>query len=302
MKKRPRPASAGRSGSSRKPGTRRTPGKPLPDSALLVVDLGNSETVLGLFTGERLTSHWRVGSRPRTADEVALLIRSLSGREAGDPAARRSVLCSVVPTQTRDFAAALEAVTGHPPLVVDHRTVRDLPVRYHDPAVVGPDRLANAVAARSLYGVPAVVVDLGTATTFDVVGPRGDYVGGAIAPGVITSSEELFRRAARLSRVELELPERAIGRNTQESLQAGILLGTAGMVDGLVKRIARELGDGKGARKPHVIATGGLAHIVAPACETVDRVDEWLTLQGLRLIHEQAAGRAPSATSRSRRS
>jgi type III pantothenate kinase len=275
-------------------------GRPLPDSALLVADLGNSETVLGLFSGERLTSHWRVGSRPRTADEVALLVRSLTGREPGDPAARRSVLCSVVPTATRDFAAALEAVTGTPPLVVDQRAVKGLPIRYHDPSVVGPDRLANAVAARSLYGTPAVVVDLGTATTFDVVGARGDYVGGAIAPGVITSSEELFRRAARLSRVELEMPDRAIGRNTQESLQAGILLGTAGMVDALVRRIAHELG-----RKPHVIATGGLAPIVAPACETVDRVDEWLTLHGLRLIHEQAGrsssrGRSSAAKSASK--
>jgi type III pantothenate kinase len=258
-------------------------GKPLPGPALLVVDLGNSETVLGLFSCDRLTSHWRVGSGRRTADEVALLIRSLTGREAGDPAARRSVLCSVVPTATRDFAAALLAVTGNRPLVVDQRSVRGLPIRYHDPSVVGPDRLANAVAARALYGTPAVIVDLGTATTFDVVGPRGDYVGGAIAPGVITSSEELFRRAARLSRVELEMPARAIGRNTQESLQAGILLGTAGMVDALVRRITKELG-----KKPHVIATGGLAPIVAPACRTVDRVDEWLTLQGLRLIHESA--------------
>src|SRR5262249_36598668 len=152
-------------------------------------------------------------------------------------------------------------------------TVKGLPIRYHDPSVVGPDRLANAVAARALYGTPAVVVDLGTATTFDVVGRGGDYVGGAIAPGVITSSEELFRRAPRLSRVELEMPSRAIGRNTQESLQAGILLGAAGMVDALVRRITRELG-----KKPHVIATGGLAPIVASACRTVDTVDEWLTL------------------------
>ena len=148
-------------------------GKPLPGSTLLVADLGNSETVLGLFTGERLTSHWRVGSQKRTADEVALLVRSLTGREPGDPAARRSVLCSVVPTATRDFASALQAVTGNPPLIVDQRQVRGLTIRYHDPSVVGPDRLANAVAARALYGTPAVVVDLGTATTFDVVGPRG---------------------------------------------------------------------------------------------------------------------------------
>jgi type III pantothenate kinase len=170
-------------------------------------------------------------------------------------------------------------------VVVDASAARSLPIRYLDPSAVGPDRLANAVAARDLYGKPAVVVDLGTATTFDVVGPRGDYLGGAIAPGVITSSEELFRRAARLSRVELSAPERAIGRTTQESLQAGILFGTAGMVDSLVRRIAAELG-----RPPRVIATGGLAPVVAPLCATIEVVDEWLTLHGLRLLAAAAEG------------
>jgi type III pantothenate kinase len=248
---------------------------------LLVVDLGNSETVIGWYADGALASHWRIGSRPRTADEVALLLRSLSGGDGSVFRGQASVLCSVVPPATRDFAAALAQLTGRDPLIVDHRTA-GIPVRYKDPAAVGPDRIANAVAARALYGAPAIVVDLGTATTFDVVGARGDYLGGAIAPGVITASEELFRRAARLARVELEIPARAIGRTPAESLQAGILLGTAGLVDTLVRRITRELG-----AKPRVIATGGLSGVIAPACETIQVVDEWLTLHGLCLIHER---------------
>lgn len=271
----------------KKAATRRPSGRASrPASPLLVVDVGNSETVIGRFAGADLVSHWRIGSRPRTADEVWLLLRSLGEGEGGDFRSQASVLCSVVPGATRDFVAALTRLTRRAPLNVDHRTA-GIVVRYRDPAAVGPDRLANAVAARSLYGAPAVVVDLGTATTFDVVGSRGDYLGGAIAPGVITSSEDLVRRTARLARVELEVPARAIGRNMQESLQAGILLGTAGLVDTLVRRIGREL-----RRKPRVIATGGLANLVAPACATVEVVDEWLTLQGLRLIHEQRTGKA----------
>jgi type III pantothenate kinase len=257
--------------------------------ALLVVDVGNSETVVGRFADERLTGHWRLVSRPRTADEVVLQVGLMLG---GGPAVHDglpAVLCSVVPPATRDFAAALERLTGAPPVVVDEGAARVIPIRYRDPSAVGPDRIANAVAVRALHGVPAVVVDLGTATTFDVVGPRGDYLGGAIAPGVITSSEELFRRAARLSRIELTMPERAIGRTTQESLQAGILLGAVGMVDTLVRRIAKELG-----RRPKVVATGGLAPVIGPACETVDVVDEWLTLHGLRLLGE-AMGRRRAA-------
>jgi len=166
-------------------------------AGLLVVDVGNSETVIGHFAGEDLVSHWRIGSRPRTADEVSLLLRSLAGTDGAAFRGLGSVLCSGVPPATRDFAAALARLTRRAPLIVDHRTA-GIPVRYRDPSAVGPDRIANAVAARALYGTPAIVVDLGTATTFDVVGKRGDYLGGAIAPGVVTASEELYRRASRL--------------------------------------------------------------------------------------------------------
>jgi len=263
--------------------------------ARLVVDVGNSETVVGRFAGERLAGHWRLVSRPRTADEVVLQVGLMLGGEGAVRDGRPAVLCSVVPPATRDFAVALERLTGAPPLVVDEGAARVIPIRYRDPSAVGPDRIANAVAVRALHGAPAVVVDLGTATTFDVVGPRGDYLGGAIAPGVITSSEELFRRAARLSRIELAMPARAIGRTTQESLQAGILMGAAGMVDTLVRRIAAELG-----RPPRVVATGGLAPVICPACETVDVIDEWLTLHGLRLLGEALGARPATAASRAR--
>ena len=258
------------------------PGKP---GKLLVIDVGNSEIVVGVFSGDRLSARWRLASRPRTADEIVLLFETLFSKIRQKAVGIPSVLSSVVPPATLGFADALEDLTGSPPFVVGEGKIPGLAIRFLEPSSVGPDRLANAMAVRAIYGKPAIVVDLGTATTFDVVGSRGEYLGGAIAPGVLTSSEDLFRRAARLSRVEMELPKTAIGKTTAECLQSGILLGTAGMVDSQVRRIAGELG-----KTPRVVATGGLASLIAPACETVDAVDEWLTLQGLRLIHEATGG------------
>jgi type III pantothenate kinase len=194
-----------------------------------------------------------------------------------------AVLCSVVPALTLPWAAALAARCGEAPVEVSPATAKGLKVRYRDPSAVGADRIANAVAARTLYGVPAIVVDLGTATTFDCISRQGAYLGGAIAPGVATSADELFRRAARLPRVELRRPARALGRTTEESLQAGVLWGAAGQVDALVRRLALEM-----QGTPVVIATGGLAATVAPECETINRVDETLTLKGMRLIWEDA--------------
>jgi type III pantothenate kinase len=248
---------------------------------LVVVDVGNSEIVVGIFAGEELDGRWRLGSRPRTQDEVILLLNMLFANAGVNTKGLESVISSVVPPATRRFAGALASITGRPPVVVGESEIPGLPIRFLEPSSVGPDRLANAMAVRTYYGVPAVVVDLGTATTFDVVGAGGEYLGGAIAPGVWTSSEELFRRAARLPRVELVLGESAIGKTTEESLQAGIVLGTAGLVDGLVRRITGELGE-----DARVVATGGMASLIAPACETVEVVDEWLTLHGLRMIHE----------------
>jgi type III pantothenate kinase len=249
----------------------------------IAVDVGNSDTVVGWFEGRELKQFWRLSSTRRTADEVALTLRVLLGDRLERGRARRlgTVLCSVVPALTPSWSEALAALGGRPPVEVSTATASDLPIRYHDRGAVGADRIANAVAVRRLYGTPAIVVDLGTATTFDCVSKSGAYLGGVIAPGVGTSAEELFRRAARLPRVELRRPERALGRTTEASLQAGVLWGAAGQVDALVRRLALEM---KGT--PHVIATGGWAKLVAPECETVNVVDEGLTLKGLRLLWE----------------
>lgn len=251
-------------------------------AGLVAVDVGNSDTVVGLFTGPELTGYWRFTSRPATADELGLQLDALS-RAHRWPRSLGAVLCSVAPALTLPWARTLERLTGGPPVEVSAATARGLPIRYHDRTAVGADRIANAVAARALYGTPAIVVDLGTATTFDCISQQGAYLGGAIAPGVATSAEELFRRASRLPRVDLRRPARVLGRTTEESLQAGVLWGAAGQVDALVRRLALEM---KGT--PAVIATGGLAGIVAPECETINRVDEALTLKGMRLIWEDA--------------
>ncbi len=259
--------------------------RPSPSGpALLAVDVGNSETTIGVFQDEDLVLHWRLRSLPRTPDETLLLLRQLLAPESLDLAGLPSVLCSVVPPVTADFARGLERLTGLAPVIVRAETVPSMVIRYLDPGAVGPDRLANAVAVRELYGTPAIVVDLGTATTFDVVGEQGDYLGGAITPGLWVSAEELFRRAARLGRIELKRPERVIGRTTEESMQAGILLGHAGLVDAMVTRILHELGG-----RAHVVTTGGLASIVAAETATLEHVDEGLTLKGLRLIHGSVA-------------
>lgn len=250
----------------------------------LTVDIGNSDTVVGRFQGARLAGFWRLTSGRLTADEATLLLEHVLGRPRGarGPRPRGAVLCSVVPRLTPSWSEALERTTGQAPLEVSAELVRELlPIRYHDPGAVGADRIANALAARELYGAPVIVVDLGTATTFDCVSREGAYLGGAIAPGVGTSAEELFRRAARVPRVELRRPRRALGRTTEESLRSGVLWGAAGQVDALVGRLAREM---KG--KPRVVATGGWAKVVAPECATVEAVDEALTLKGMRLLWE----------------
>lgn len=255
-------------------------------SGLLTVDIGNSDTVVGLFRGARLTGFWRLTSGRLTADEAMMLLAHALGhgvrRGTRAPRVSGAVLCSVVPRLTPAWGEALERTTGRAPLEVTAELVRELlPIRYHDPGAVGADRIANALAAREVYGAPVIVVDLGTATTFDCVSAEGAYLGGAIAPGVGTSAEELFRRAARVPRVDLRRPERALGRTTEESLRSGVLWGAAGQVDALVRRLAQEM---KG--RPKVIATGGWAKVVAPECETVQAVDEALTLKGMRLLWE----------------
>src|SRR5262245_26249380 len=253
---------------------------------LLAVDVGNSETVVGLFRGAALAAHWRLTSGRFTADEVGLTLDAMLRQAGGDAAAPGfrpgAVLSSVAPSLTLPWMEALARRSGRPPVEVSAATVRDLTILYHDPDSVGADRIANAIAVRALYGTPAIVVDLGTATTFDCVSGKGEYLGGVIAPGVMTSAEELFRRAARLPRVELRKPERVLGRATQESIQAGLVWGAAGQVDALVRRLAIEM-----KATPHVIATGGLATVIAPECETINVVDEHLTLKGMALLWEE---------------
>ncbi len=251
---------------------------------VLAVDVGNTETTVGLFRGPEVARFWRLTSGRRTGDEVVLELSALL-RNAGiaerETSSMGTVLCSVAPSLTGAWMAALEQVSRRPPVEVNVETA-GIDVRYLDPSAVGADRIANAVAARGLYGTPAIVVDLGTATTFDCVSREGAYLGGAISPGVMTSAEELFRRAARIPRVDLRRPERALGRTTEESLRAGVIWGAAGQVDALVRRLALEM---RGT--PHVIATGGLARVIAGECETVNRVDEALTLRGMRIVWER---------------
>ncbi len=282
--------SGGRESSRRRETARRRAARAAGDTravrgprGLIAVDVGNSDTVVGWFTGPTLEGFWRLTSGRQTADEVSVTLRALLGERmrSGGGARPGSVLCSVVPMLTQPWSEALARLAGGPPVEVGVATVPELPIRYHDRSAVGADRIANAIAARGLYGTPAIVVDLGTATTFDCISRSGAYLGGVIAPGVATSAEELFRRAARLPRVELRRPERALGRTTEESLRAGVLWGAAGQVDALVRRLALEM---KGT--PHVIATGGWARTLAAECETINVVDEALTLKGMRLIWE----------------
>jgi type III pantothenate kinase len=263
---------------------------------VLAVDVGNTSATVGVFRGDELVAQWGIASTvERTADEIAHLIRGLAadrGVALAGPLA--GVVASVVPAMTREFSGALVRLGIAAPLVVDHTSDLGIRNRYRDPSAVGPDRLANAAAARAHYGVPAVIVDLGTATTFDVVSARGEYLGGAIAPGLVTSADVLFRRAARLQRIELALPARAVGRTTEESIRSGIVLGNAILIDGLVARIAAEIG-----AKPLVIATGGYVDLVQGIARSIQIVDPALTLKGLLLAHRRQARRArPPASPR----
>ncbi len=250
---------------------------------ILAVDVGNTQTVLGLFEGGHLDGHWRVSTDAAlTADELRVKIGGLlaaEGRSWAD--IERAIVASVVPSLTTAYEEMAARATGVAPLVVGPGVKTGMDIRYENPHEVGADRIVNGVAAFRLYGGPVVVVDFGTATTIDVIAEDGGYLGGAIAPGVETSADALFSRAARLSKVDLEPPDHVIGTNTRASVQAGLLLGEAAMVDGLVRRVWGELGT-----RTKVVATGGLAEKMAPLCETIDAVDPDLTLKGLGLIYE----------------
>ncbi len=255
---------------------------------LLAVDVGNTNVTLGVFQGERLLHRWRLATRRETtADEFAVQLRSLLQLHGlGAERIGAVVACSVVPPLEGALQEACARHLGWEVSWVTGRTDTGIAVLYEHPAEVGADRLVNAAAAYHLFGAPAVVVDFGTATTFDVLSAAGEYLGGAIAPGVTVSLESLFQRTSLLPRVPLVPPRQAIGRTTVQSIQSGVVFGYAGLVDGLVGRLAGELG-----APPRVVATGGLAPLIAPFCTTVQAVEPDLTLHGLRLIHERNAAR-----------
>ncbi len=255
---------------------------------LLVVDVGNSNTVLGAFSGDALREHWRLEThRDRTADEYRVVVSELfrlSGLSTADVDA--AILASVVPPLTPVFHAAVSRTFAVEALHVGPGIRTGMPVRYEHPREVGADRIVNAVAAYERIGDAVVVVDFGTATTFDAVSADGAYLGGAIAPGVGISVDALFRHAAKLPRVELARPATVIGRNTVASIQAGTFFGYVGLVDEIVTRMRAELN----AEEPDAvrcIATGGLAELFSTATRTIDDVDPLLTLQGLRILHER---------------
>lgn len=257
---------------------------------LLAFDVGNTTTALGLFRDGQLVRHWEVSSQAeRTSDEWAVILEVLferAGERLGEVDGA-AVACVVPPA-----LAAIERFVRRDlrlePLVVGPGIHTGMPIRYENPREVGADRIVGAVAAYATYGGPVIVVDFGTATTFDVVDASGAYLGGAIAPGVSIATEALFEHASRLPRVEVARPPRVVGRNTVQSMQSGILYGFAGQVDGLVRRIQRELGT---ATK--VVATGKYAELVAAESETVERVDPFLSLRGLEIIYRRNQTSAP---------
>jgi type III pantothenate kinase len=249
---------------------------------LLAVDVGNTNTVLGLFDGERLFESYRIKTDPRvTADELALMFRGLL---AGHPSPDGVAVCSTVPAVLDQLSAMFSRYFGDVPTIVVGPGVRTgVPLLTDNPREVGPDRVVNTLAAHTLYGGPAVVVDFGTSTNFDIVNAAGDFAGGVLAPGVEISMDALFARAARLPRVPFVAPEHVISQTTTAALQSGLVYGFAGQVDAIVDRIRDELG----APEAHVVATGGLADLIAPHSRTITAVDAELTLHGLRLVWER---------------
>jgi type III pantothenate kinase len=249
---------------------------------LLCIDVGNTQTVLATFDGEKLAHSWRIKTDSRaTADELALTLRGLLAGEAVQITGVSA--CSTVPAVLHELRVMFTKYYADVPVVVVEPGIRTgVPLAYNNPREVGTDRVMNTLAAFSLYGGPAIVVDFGTSTSFDVVGQRGDFLGGALAPGIEISVDALAARAAQLVKVELTRPPRAIGKNTVEAMQSGILYGFAGQVDGIVRRIVAELGDARA-----VIATGGLAPLVLGECQTVTHHEPHLTLIGLRLVWEK---------------
>lgn len=251
---------------------------------LLAIDVGNTHTVMGVFQEENLLVDWRVATdRTATEDELAVLLRSFFAAESISFSQIMGIcISSVVPSLARALTILGEKYFHKTPLFVGPGMKTGLTIRYENPKEVGADRIVNAVAALRRYGGPLVIVDFGTATTFCVVSAQGEYLGGIISPGVGISAEALFRAAAKLPRVEISEPKEVIGRTTTGSIQSGLVYGFAGQIDGIVERIWQELGE-----KTKVVATGGLASLLAPQTRTITQVDPLLTLEGLRLLYQR---------------
>jgi type III pantothenate kinase len=250
---------------------------------LLAIDIGNTNVTLGLYDKDKLAARWRFSTgREKMADEYgALLLRLFSHSGIAVEEIRAAVIASVVPTATGAVAEACRRFVSCEPMIVDASVKTGIRILYDDPDKVGSDRIVDVAAAYKFYGGPACIIDFGTATTFDAVSECGDYLGGAITPGIRVAAEALFQRASKLPKVDLVRPPAAVGRNLVHSLQSGILLGYVGLVEGVIGRFRAELGDGT-----KVIATGGLAEMISRETNAISILAPWLTLDGLRIIYD----------------
>lgn len=255
---------------------------------ILVMDVGNTQTVLGIYSGQKLLTDCQVSTeKNRTADEHGLMIQAFLGsKNINSSDIKAVVLSSVVPPVTASFATMSRRYFRVEPLIIGPGVKTGLPILYENPKEVGADRVVNAVAGIHIYGPPLIIVDFGTATTFCSINEKGEYLGGAIFPGLGVAAEALFLRAAKLPRVELEAPAKVIGKNTVNSIQSGLIYGYTDLVDGIIRRISKEM-----HCEPKIVATGGLSKVIAPESQMIEKINPVLTLEGLRIIYELNYGK-----------